>query len=149
MDEEDQNQEEEVNKWLLETNNTTIHKFIDSKDLTNRMEVAADLLSGMKERPKTQSLIYKSTGSKVASVVLKGTMVFGRSDEADFVLDSTVVSRKHFEIVCEGKNAFLRDLDSANGVKINGSDIKEKWLVDGDMIEVRPYNFMFINPLED
>ena len=149
MDEEDQDHEEEVNKWLLETNNTTIHKFIDSKDLTNRMEVAADLLSGMKVRPETQSLIYKSTGSKVASVVLKGTMVFGRSDEADFVLESTVVSRKHFEIVCEGNNAFLRDLDSANGVKINGSDIKEKWLVDGDMIEVRPYNFMFINPLGD
>ena len=140
--------DKEVEKWLLATNNTTI-PHMEGTGLADRMELAANLLSGMGERPIVQSLIYKTSGSKVHSIPLKGSMVFGRSDEADFVLESTIVSRKHFEIVCEEGNVFLRDLESANGVTVNGAMTKEKWLVDGDMIEVRPYNFMFINPLED
>ena len=47
----------------------------------------------------------------------------GRDASADIQIDDNGLSRKHFEIVWDGKNAAGRDLRSTNGTSVNG----KKW----------------------
>lgn len=49
-----------------------------------------------------------------------GTYVFGRSDDADVVLASELVSRHHASIVVEGGSVRVTDLESSNGTFVNG-----------------------------
>lgn len=49
-----------------------------------------------------------------------GTYTVGRHASCDIVLDSTHVSRRHAQISVSRNGVQLRDLDSANGVYLNG-----------------------------
>jgi len=65
------------------------------------------------------------------------TIKIGRDPTADVVLDDTHVSRIHAEIEIKGtEEILLRDLNSTNGVFINGVKITERLLRDGDKILV-------------
>ena len=63
--------------------------------------------------------------------------VIGRSPDADVVLSSTDVSRRHAEIVRDEAGWVLVDLSSTNGVRLNASTIGVPTLLtDGDVIEI-------------
>src|SRR6478735_12061651 len=61
---------------------------------------------------------------KRAPVWLERPLVLGREASSDVVLDSTQVSRKHAEIRAWGPLNLLTDLDSKNGVHVNGARVK-------------------------
>ena len=52
----------------------------------------------------------------------------GRSAANDIVLADTHVSGTHFQIAITSRGLLLRDLDSTNGVTINGVRVREVWL---------------------
>jgi hypothetical protein len=52
------------------------------------------------------------------------SVVLGRSNEADIVVDDTGVSRRHLEIRTDGGTAYAVDLGSTNGSYINGHRIE-------------------------
>ena len=60
----------------------------------------------------------------------------GKSEENDFILTDTTVSRAHCEIVREAKGFLIRDRDSTNGTLLDGAEIKEAWLKAGSVITV-------------
>jgi hypothetical protein len=63
----------------------------------------------------------------------------GRSREADIVLDDANVSRKHAEVRPSGGSWIVRDLDSTNGVKVNGRRVdpqRPQSIKPGDVIEL-------------
>ncbi len=60
----------------------------------------------------------------------------GKSPENDLVLGDDTVSRVHCEIVREKKGYLLRDLDSTNGTKVDGTRIKEVYLAPGALISI-------------
>jgi Protein of unknown function (DUF3662)/FHA domain len=62
--------------------------------------------------------------------------VLGRSKRCDIVLPDPNVSRQHAEIRLEGDGHAVVDLDSTNGVKVNGREVKRAVLADGDRIEL-------------
>jgi hypothetical protein len=59
----------------------------------------------------------------------------GRGAEADLRIDDPGVSRLHCEVVL-GTPAVVRDLDSTNGVSVDGSRVTQAALVDGSTITV-------------
>lgn len=69
--------------------------------------------------------------------------VFGRGSNCDVVLTEKKASRKHFEVRKQGLSFFLKDLNSANGVSVNGRPVKEAELVAGDLIEVGEAKIQF------
>jgi hypothetical protein len=75
--------------------------------------------------------------------IAKPTVVLGREPSCEIVLDNTQVSRKHclMEIVSEGIS--VRDLDSRNGIKINGVTAKEGFLNHEDTLELGTYAIKF------
>ncbi len=54
---------------------------------------------------------------------LQGTVVIGRSADADIVLDDQQVSRKHARVTAKNGSAVVEDLQSANGTYINQAEL--------------------------
>jgi hypothetical protein len=65
-----------------------------------------------------------------------GPVSIGRLPECDVVLDDTNVSRRHAEVRRQGDAYVLIDLGSTNGSKVNGAQVGQHALVDGDEITV-------------
>lgn len=75
-------------------------------------------------------------GSSRTYHVHDGSNVIGRSNDADFRLPDTGVSRQHAEITWDGSDAVLVDLQSTNGTNVNDNPIDNWLLADGDVITV-------------
>jgi len=74
------------------------------------------------------------------------TVVLGRGEDCDLQVQGDAVSRKHLQIRGDeaGKSFVAVDADSANGVFINGLQIKkEQPLRDGDMIVIGESDLLF------
>jgi hypothetical protein len=70
-------------------------------------------------------------------------VLVGRVPENDLVLYEGGVSRVHCEIVRQGDDYILRDMNSANGTYLNDRETKENKLKQADQIEVGPIIFSF------
>lgn len=70
--------------------------------------------------------------------------VIGRSPDADIVISSTEVSRRHAEIVPDEAGWLLVDLGSTNGVSLNARAVGVPTLLtDGDVIEIGSSELLF------
>ena len=60
----------------------------------------------------------------------------GKAPENDLVLPDDTVSRKHCELVREGSSVRVRDLESTNGVRVDGTLVKDAVLSPGAILKV-------------
>jgi adenylate cyclase len=67
----------------------------------------------------------------------------GRALENDIVLNHAIVSRRHAEVQLRGREAWVSDLQSRNGISVNRLRVKEVRLNDGDVIQVGPFEIRF------
>jgi len=65
-----------------------------------------------------------------------GSVLIGRSSEAELRVNDADTSRRHAKIVCRGGRFVLHDLASTNGTFVNGNRIEERVLEPGDRIEI-------------
>jgi pSer/pThr/pTyr-binding forkhead associated (FHA) protein len=78
----------------------------------------------------------------------RGSIVLGRTDENEIVLNHRSISRHHAKIVRDGDHYTVVDLQSANGVRVNGEDYERIELHPGDMIELGHVKLRFVGPFE-
>ena len=64
------------------------------------------------------------------------TMIVGRSADADLRIDSEELSRKHMLIIRSGDEFSCEDMDSRNGVFLNGVKIHSATLRDKDTLQL-------------
>ena len=69
----------------------------------------------------------------------------GRADTADLTIDSDRVSREHAAILCVKGQFSVQDFGSTNGTFVNGRQITEVALNDGDMIVIADIEFTFFS----
>lgn len=69
--------------------------------------------------------------------------VIGRGTECDLVTNGKGVSRKHAEIVYQSGRFVINDLDSLNGIKINGFKVNRVILEEGDTIKLGDVSLEF------
>jgi pSer/pThr/pTyr-binding forkhead associated (FHA) protein len=74
-------------------------------------------------------------------------MVIGRSRSADIQVDSPELSRKHAELRHENKEITIHDLDSRNGVFLNGVKIHSAALRGGDTLQIGNVAYVFVEGL--
>src|SRR5437667_6912467 len=67
---------------------------------------------------------------------LKGDLSVGRTEGNDIVLNHPSVSRKHAKFEIRGDQWWIVDLNSTNGVKVNGNLVGEAQVAAGDKISV-------------
>jgi pSer/pThr/pTyr-binding forkhead associated (FHA) protein len=77
--------------------------------------------------------------------VLSGTrVVLGRGEDADVMIGDLKASRKHAEIALDTTNAWsVRDLGSANGILVNGQNVRASKLKSSDTILLGDTTFEF------
>lgn len=64
----------------------------------------------------------------------EGNNIVGRGQDAQFRLPDTGVSRRHLDVRWDGQVAMLSDLGSTNGTTVNGAQVQDWQLADGDVI---------------
>lgn len=97
-------------------------------------ELTAMRTKGQRDRP----YLIVMSGGDVGQMhkVQDGENILGRSSTAQVKLSDDGVSRKHARIMLQGKQATIEDLDSANGMFVNGQRTKAATLKDGDQIQL-------------
>ena len=76
-------------------------------------------------------------------VLKAGITVLGRSPKVDIQIPFSEVSRRHAQIVWEADGYVILDLESENGVFVNGQKTKKHILKDGDTVQIGPQKFIF------
>jgi FhaA, N-terminal domain/FHA domain len=69
--------------------------------------------------------------------------VLGRSRQCDVVIADPNVSRRHAEVRREGDAYVVVDLDSTNGLTVNGREVKRATLADGDRLQLGTTDLRF------
>lgn len=84
------------------------------------------------------------TGSQFGRLIpIYGRLLIGRDGSCDLVLDEPGMSRRHAAIESQPTGLVLRDLDSANGVQLNGQNISHSApLKHGDQIVLEGIRFL-------
>jgi hypothetical protein len=93
------------------------------------------------EEPKREVVTLTVAGRK--HEITKPSVVLGRSREADLRIADVNVSRRHAEIRQEGTTYWVVDLDSTNGLEVNGKRTERSRLRDGDRITVGSTEVVF------
>ena len=75
----------------------------------------------------------------------KERMTIGRKAHNDIVIDNLAVSGEHAAIVTIQNDSFLEDMDSTNGVMVNGMTTKKHFLQNNDVIEIGKYKIKYLN----
>jgi hypothetical protein len=76
-------------------------------------------------------------------MLTKSRTIVGRDASADIHISDKGLSRHHFEVVWDGKNAGVRDLGSTNGTKVNGRPITETGIAADTQISAGHSEFVF------
>jgi pSer/pThr/pTyr-binding forkhead associated (FHA) protein len=74
----------------------------------------------------------------------KERITIGRKAHNDIIIDNLAVSGEHAAIVTILNDSFLEDLDSTNGLEVNGKATKKHFLQNNDVIEIGKYKLKYI-----
>lgn len=83
--------------------------------------------------------------------LIKTAVVIGRTDDNDVVVNHRSISRNHAKVVREPDTGryTISDLQSSNGVRVNGEEYGKVELRRGDIIDLGHVRLRFIEPGED
>ena len=95
-------------------------------------------------------LLIRSEGdSEVVHVLTRKTSV-GRTPDNDLQIDAKFISRHHAVILAGPAHTIIEDLNSTNGVLVNGRRITRQTLKDGDSVVIGKTMFRFaVRPVAD
>ena len=92
-------------------------------------------------------IIVSLDGQLLQEVKLdKERITIGRRPHNDVVLDNLLVSAAHAAIVTMAHNSFVEDLNSTNGILVNGEPVSKHYLQNHDVIRVANYDIRYFNP---
>jgi pSer/pThr/pTyr-binding forkhead associated (FHA) protein len=97
---------------------------------------------GMEPEQEPATLTVNGTQHRIE----KPVVVIGRSKDSDIRVPDPNVSRRHAEIRQEGSTFWIVDLDSTNGVAVNGRALKRAKLDDEDRITLGSTELVFRRP---
>ena len=73
--------------------------------------------------------------------LLKKSLLVGRRESCDIVLRFSNVSAQHCELNINDGFWYVRDLNSRNGVKVNGNRVTEKRIDPGDVLAIAKHAY--------
>jgi pSer/pThr/pTyr-binding forkhead associated (FHA) protein len=94
-------------------------------------------------------ILSKPGGLSQEFLLNKDLVTLGRSTTSDIVLEEGRVSRNHAKVQCTSAGILLTDLNSSNGVRLNGQRIAEAKIQPGDRIEIGGFALEYLAPVPD
>lgn len=95
---------------------------------------------------KLQAITGEFTGQEIS---VERDMLVGRHQDAEILLQSTDISRKHAALLFRNDHIWVKDLKSTNGTFVNGERVEQEQeieLHDGDMLQFASFMFMILAP---
>jgi pSer/pThr/pTyr-binding forkhead associated (FHA) protein len=83
---------------------------------------------------KSNYVLVSVEGPTLKIKLTKMTNIVGRGPECDIVIDNPNVSKKHCLLEIGDQNVKVKDLDSTNGTKVNGTSVKDGVLKTGGQL---------------
>jgi hypothetical protein len=80
--------------------------------------------------------------------LLVGTMTVGRDTRCDISDADPLLSRRHAEFVCRPDVLVVRDLNSRNGLSVNGVKVQEAVLRPGDVVKIARLVLTYLGDLD-
>jgi hypothetical protein len=80
--------------------------------------------------------------------LLVGTMTVGRDTRCDISDADPLLSRRHAEFVCRPDSLVVRDLNSRNGISVNGVKVQEAVLRPGDVVKIARLVLTYLGDLD-
>jgi hypothetical protein len=80
--------------------------------------------------------------------LLVGTMTVGRDTRCDISDADPLLSRRHAEFVCRPDALVVRDLNSRNGISVNGVKVQEAVLRPGDVVKIARLVLTYLGDLD-
>ena len=75
-------------------------------------------------------------GARISETLLKpGRVVIGRTSDNELQVDSKFVSRHHAQVTTTVDGSVVEDLNSTNGVLMQGKRVRRQRLADGDVLK--------------
>jgi len=102
---------------------------------TISIDTPVDLYDGIALSPPALVVVYGNNLGK-AYYLQQKVQIIGRSLAADIHLDEDSVSREHARVRIERNATMVSDLDSTNGVFVNGHRVHEAQLKEGDRLHL-------------
>jgi hypothetical protein len=84
-------------------------------------------------------------GRAERELVLRDRMIVGRDPACDVSDADPRLSRRHAEFLLTPQGLLVRDLESRNGVRVNGRIVREALLAPGDLVEVGHLGIRFMD----
>ncbi|MDN3639553.1 FHA domain-containing protein [Simiduia curdlanivorans] len=102
-------------------------------------------------RTETTGWSLKSNHVALANKVFNvgANTIVGRASDCDIVLAAAHLSRKHAQLSVKDGLLYVRDLGSANGTFLNGSQVKEARVKRGDELRFDTLSFGVVGPTDD
>jgi hypothetical protein len=94
-------------------------------------------------------LVLLDTERPVKYGIHKETMTIGRADIADIQIDNGFLSRLHARIVSTPEGVTIEDMESKNGIRVNGKLTPRQALRHGDVIDLGRLRFRYIDASAD
>lgn len=81
--------------------------------------------------------------------LVKPNLVIGRREVCDIVLRFPNVSGQHCQLTLDAGYWYIQDLNSQNGIKVNGMRVSHKLLENGDNLTISKHRYrIFYSPME-
>jgi Protein of unknown function (DUF3662)/FHA domain len=103
-------------------------------------------------QPPAAGVAPVATAQRLCGVLVRGERVYrldgpatvlGRSRQCDVVINDPNVSRRHAEVRREADGYVVVDLESTNGILVNGRGVKRVALADGDRLQLGTTSLSF------
>jgi hypothetical protein len=132
----------------LVTSHAAKQRFSFGELIDIKLEPSSALLLGQLEvssKAKKMDIVWLPVlvANGVVHELVGPRTTVGRDSTADIQIQDNGLSRKHFEILWDGKNAVVRDLGSTNGTKVAGKRIDSVALGTGASFLAGRTNFLF------
>ena len=96
------------------------------------------------ERPPVGRLMLTLKGETLSdALIVPGRFVIGRTSDNDMQVDSKFVSRHHAQLISSPEGSVLEDLNSTNGVYLNGKRVRRHKLSPGDVIKIGTHELVY------
>jgi pSer/pThr/pTyr-binding forkhead associated (FHA) protein len=85
-------------------------------------------------------------GGRPRELVLVDTLLVGRDPACDISeTNDPLLSRRHAAFTADARAAIVRDLDSRNGILVNGTKTKEARLSHGDVVQIGHLQIKYVD----
>jgi hypothetical protein len=133
-----------INEQLTEEGQR-IRLFVEVDKLSTEIVEDADhvLTSMQSSRPVARMLVRIKDSQEIRYPIYKDTVTVGRTGDNDIQVNDKHVSAYHALLFGKDDDIYIEDLQSRNGVYVNGVRVTNEKLKDGDEITIGDADFLY------